>query len=179
MGIDIVCLVVMAFAFYRGYQKGLIMAVFSVAAYIIGAFATLHLSFLVSDYLAASLNVAGAWLPLLAFALTFALVVVIVNLIGKVIEKMMTRVIPTSFNRFLGSLLYMVLALVLLSLLYDVASTGDVFTEELIGQSRFAPHLADFALQIRSSLGGVIPFIEQLFQEIDLYFEEAADTISA
>jgi membrane protein required for colicin V production len=179
MAIDIACLVVLAFAFFRGYKRGLIMAVFTVAAYVIGAFATMHFSFLVSDYLAANFNISGTWLPIVAFAITFFLVVLLVRWLGKLMEKAMTRVLPTAFNRFIGSLVYMSLALVLLSLLYNVASAGDVFKDDLVARSVFAPHLDNFAGLIHDHIGDVIPFVEQLFDRIDAYFEEAAGKIEA
>jgi membrane protein required for colicin V production len=178
MGIDIACLVVLAFAFYRGYQKGMIMAVFTVASYIIGAFAMLHLSFLVSDYITNNFNVSGTWLPILAFALTFSLAVLLIRWIGKLIEKGMTRVIPTSFNRFMGSLLYITMALIILSLIYNVAGAAEIFQDDLVATSIMAPHLEKFALIIQNNIGDVIPFVERLFNDIDSYFEEAAVKIA-
>lgn len=179
MAIDIACLVILAFAFFRGYKKGLIMAVFTVVSYVVGAFATMHLSFVASDYISSNFNIPGTWLPLVAFAVTFGIVVLVIRWLGKLIEKAMMKVLPTAFNRFLGSILYMALALILLSLVYNVAFTADVFKDDLIARSVFAPHLGNFADMIHDNIGDVIPFVERLFNEIDAYFEEAAGKISA
>jgi membrane protein required for colicin V production len=177
MGIDLACGVVLAIAFFRGYNKGLIMAVFTIAGYVIGVFATMHLSFLISDYLSSNFNIPGTWLPFLAFALTFSAAVLIVNFIGKIIEKGLTRVLPTSFNRFLGSILYLGFAIILLSMIYEVATTASIFKEDLIASSFMAPHLETFTGIIEQNFGGVIPFVKNLFNEIDIYFQTLSGKI--
>jgi membrane protein required for colicin V production len=179
MGIDIACYVIFAFAFYRGYQKGLIMSVFTVAAYLAGAFATMHLSFVISDYMARNFNLPGTWLPLISFALTFGITVMLIRLIGKAIEKGMNKVLPTSFNRFLGSMLYLICGIVLLTLLYDVAVSANIFKEDLIAKSFMAPHLEQFGAIIKDNIGDVVPFVKGLFHEIDQYFKEIANRVES
>ena len=178
MGIDIACAVVLTIAFFRGFRSGFIMALFTIAAYVIGVFATMHLSFVISDYVSTNFNVPGTWLPLLAFALTFGIVVIVVIAIGKMIEKGLKHVLPTTFNRFLGSLLYLVFAIILLTLVYEVGTSASIFKENLIAHSYMAPYLEAASSIIQDNIGDTIPFVKGLFNDIDAYFEELSDKVS-
>jgi membrane protein required for colicin V production len=89
MFIDILVAIALVFATVKGIRNGLIIAVFSILAFIIGLAAALKLSTVVASWLAQSTNINVQWLPFLAFALVFLLVVLAVRSVAKLIEKAM------------------------------------------------------------------------------------------
>ena len=177
MGIDIVIAILLVIAFLKGYSQGIIMSVFSFAAYLIGFFVTMNLSFIVSDYLSNNLNIPGKWLPIIAFILTFATVVLLVKMVGKLIEKGMSRILPTMFNRLLGSALWITIVVILSSLLLQVLLAGNLFEPRLLESSIAFPYLEEVGLFIKENIGDVIPLIKNLFHDVDEYFKGLPEVI--
>ncbi|HMW27400.1 MAG TPA: CvpA family protein, partial [Ferruginibacter sp.] len=66
MLIDLAFGVLMLLAIFKGYQKGFVIAVFSLLAFIIGLAAALKLSTVVAAYLHDSTSISVRWLPLVA-----------------------------------------------------------------------------------------------------------------
>ena len=82
MLIDLAFGVLMVLAIFKGYQKGFVIAVFSLLAFIIGLAAALKLSTVVAAYLHDSTSISVRWLPLVAFLLVFLVVVILVTRSG-------------------------------------------------------------------------------------------------
>ena len=71
MLIDLVFAVLVFFACIKGLRKGLIIALFSVVAFIVGLAAALKLSAVVANKLSENLEVSGKWLPVISFTVVF------------------------------------------------------------------------------------------------------------
>jgi membrane protein required for colicin V production len=89
----------MVIALFKGFQKGLILAFFSIIAFIIGLAAALKFSVIVADYLKDSVNISAKWLPFIAFALVFFAVVLLVRLGAKLVEKTFQAMMLGWLNR--------------------------------------------------------------------------------
>jgi len=146
------------------------MSIFTAVSYLVGFFVTMHLSFLVSDYLTTNFNFSGKWMPIVAFILTFSTVVLLVKFLGKIIEKGMTRILPTMFNRLLGSVLWMTVGLTIISLLFQVMLAGNLFKPNLLEASTTAPYLEQAGAFVKENMGDVLPVIKNLFRDVDEYF---------
>ena len=59
----------MLIAVFRGMQRGLLVAIFSVIACVVGLAAAIKLSAVVADHLKADAHIHSKWLPILAFVL--------------------------------------------------------------------------------------------------------------
>src|SRR5512138_3717427 len=86
MFIDFIAIALLVLSIIKGFQKGLVVAIFSLLAFIIGLAAALKLSAVVAEYLRANTNISQKWLPILAFAIVFLAVVLLVRLGAKAIE---------------------------------------------------------------------------------------------
>ena len=87
MIIDLAFLVMLLFAIIKGLQKGLIIGIFSLIAFIVGLAAALKLSSVVASYLHESTTISSKWLPVISFILVFVLVVALVGLGARLLEK--------------------------------------------------------------------------------------------
>src|SRR5438094_3768402 len=87
MLIDIIIGILLVIACIKGYQKGLIIALFSMIAFIVGLAAALKLSIWVTNHLKGRFDISDRWLPFVSFALVFLVVVLLVHLGGKLIAK--------------------------------------------------------------------------------------------
>lgn len=179
MGIDILCVLVLFIAFFKGFKQGIIMSVFSVASLLIGFFVTMHFSFLVSDYLVNNTNIGGRYLPIVAFTITFTTVAMLVRWLGKLIERGVNKLLPTTFNRLLGAGLWMALAVLLLSQAYQLMDNGNIFKDDLKTASVAVPYLEDIGGVLEDNIGDLIPFVKGLYKEADEYFKSLSEQVSA
>ena len=87
MLLDIIFAVLIVFAVLKGYQRGLIIGLFSLIAVIIGLAAAMKLSVVIADYLGKAVNISDKWMPVVSFAVVFLLVILLIRLGAKLIEK--------------------------------------------------------------------------------------------
>ena len=85
--LDFVTAIVLALGFYRGYRKGLVVAVFSFVALLLGVLVALKLSHLVSGWLIER-GAGSAWAPMVSYILLFVGVGFLVRAGARAIEGM-------------------------------------------------------------------------------------------
>ncbi|GAA4342455.1 CvpA family protein [Flaviaesturariibacter amylovorans] len=178
MGIDILVLGLLVLALLKGLRKGLVLAVFSLLAFIIGLAAALKLSALVAGYLGESTNVSGRWLPVLAFFLVFVVVLLLVRLGAKLIEGALQVVLLGWLNRLGGFLFYALLYLFVCSIVLFYADQLHLIKDSLKQSSVTWPWLAPLAPKIIAGLGAVLPFFRDGFGQLSDFFGGVAQKAS-
>src|SRR5438309_7623343 len=112
MLIDTVALVLLLMAVFKGLRKGLIIAVFSFVAFIVGLAAALKLSSVVAGYLGSQVSVSQRWLPVLAFALVFLAVALLVRLGARMLEGAVKLAMLGWLDKLGGVLFFLLIYLV-------------------------------------------------------------------
>lgn len=179
MIIDIIFLIIMALAVMKGFQKGLIIALFSIVAFIAGIAAALKLSALVSEWLSQSTNINVKWIPFIAFILIFFIVVLIIRWSAKLIEKAVEFAFLGWVNKIGGILLFAVLYTVILSVLLFFASQLHVFTQQTIQESKTYAYIQPWGPRVIDSIGTIIPIFKNVFAELQFFFEKIGSKLSA
>jgi membrane protein required for colicin V production len=172
--IDIVFAILMVMAAIKGYQKGLIVAVFSVLAYIVGLAAALKLSVVVAGYLDAGTNINSKWLPIISFAIVFFAVVIVVNLLAKWVQKTFEMAYLGWVNRILGVAIYALLYSIIYSVVLFYTEKINVLAPETIKSSVVLPWIKPIGPAVIDSLGKVIPLFKDMFEELTQFFEKLA-----
>src|SRR5678810_955263 len=98
MFIDIIAIALIVLAMIKGFQKGLVVAIFSLLAFIIGLAAAIKLSSAVAAYLGTNTIVSHRWLPILAFVVVFFIVALLVRLGAKTVSYTHLRAHETGRN---------------------------------------------------------------------------------
>lgn len=172
MFIDILVAIALVFAVVKGIRNGLIIAVFSILAFIIGLAAALKLSTVVAAWLAQSTNINVQWLPFLAFALVFLLVVLAVQSVAKLIEKAMDLAWMGWLNKLGGVLIYACMYLLILSVLFFYGTQLNLITEEARTTSVAYAYIAPVGPKVIEMIGVVIPIFSNMFSELQQFFEK-------
>lgn len=172
MIIDIVVLIAIALAIIKGLRSGLIIAVFSIIAFIIGLVAALKLSTVVAAWLAQSTNINTQWLPFIAFAAVFFLVVFAIRAVAKLIEKAVDLAWMGWANKLGGVLGYAVLYLLILSVLFFYAAQMKLLTEETIAASRTYEFIQPLGPKVIDAIGVVLPIFSNMFSQLEDFFEK-------
>lgn len=177
MLIDFIFAVCMVIACIKGYQKGLILAVFSIVAFIIGLAAALKLSALVALYLNDSISVSAKWLPLISFVLVFFVVVLLVRWGGKLIEKSIRVVLLGWVNRIGGIVFYAALYIIFLSIFLFYAEKLHLIQSSVIQSSKTYLFVQPWGPKVINGLGAIIPVFKDMFNELENFFAGISNKI--
>lgn len=124
MVIDLITVLLVAFGFYQGFNKGLIKTVFSTLSVIIAIVAALKLSPIVINILQGMIKISPAITFVMGFVLTFIVVMAAVRFIGNKLDKLMKTIHVGGVNKILGG--------ALLGLFYAILiSFGIYFMEKI------------------------------------------------
>lgn len=106
MIIDIIYAILLVLAIIKGFQRGLIVGIFSFVALVVGLAAALKLSTVVAGYIGDSVHISAEWLPFISFLVVFIGVVLLIRLGAKAIESAVEVVMLGWLNR-IGGILFM------------------------------------------------------------------------
>lgn len=104
MIIDILLLILLVLAVYKGWTKGFIMAIFVFISYFAALALAFHFSGTVEGYIRSHSSSDSKWYSFLAFLLVLIAGIIAVRLVGKIIEKSAELMMLGLVNRFLGIL---------------------------------------------------------------------------
>lgn len=173
MIIDVIFLILMVLACFKGLSKGLIVAVFSILAFIIGLAAALKLSAAVSVKLAGHMD-SSKWLPVISFLLVFIAVAILINICGRLVQKTFELVMLGWINRLGGAALYMILYSMIMSIFLFYAAQIHFIKPETAAASAVYPYLEPLGPKVINALGAIIPWFSNMFGELKTFFSDKA-----
>jgi len=127
--LDIILGILLLFAAIRGFQKGLVVEVASIAALILGIWGALHFSGATGEVLNDMLNIGESYMGIVAFLVTFVVIVILVHLIARLVEKLVQAIALGFFNRIIGMLFGIVKSAFIISLLLIIFNKIDEHLE--------------------------------------------------
>jgi len=178
MIIDLAFLVMLLFAIIKGLQKGLIIGLFSLIAFIIGLAAALKLSSVVASYLENSTTISSKWLPVISFILVFILVVALVNLGARLLEKTVEAMMLGAVNKIGGIIFYLFLETVIFSVILFFFVQLKWVSNSTIASSKVYPYVQPIGPWVINGIGSVFPMFEGLFKDLQLFFEGLSEKAS-
>jgi membrane protein required for colicin V production len=171
MLIDFIAIGLIVLAIIKGFRKGLVVAVFSLLAFVIGLAAALKLSAVVAEYLGTNINISQRWLPVLAFAIVFFVVVLLVRLGAKIIEGGLQMAMLGWLNKLGGVVFYLLLYFLIFSIILFYATQLNIIKKETAQFSTTYPIVYPIAPVVMDTLGNIIPFFEDMFVELEIFFD--------
>lgn len=175
--IDIIFVILVIMACIKGYRKGLVIALFSIVAFIIGIAAALKFSSVVAGWLSNSTNVAAKWLPVLSFALIFIAVVLLVNWGGKLIENAFKMVLLGWVNRLGGIIFYAALYIIIFSVFLFYGEKLELIKPETIKASQTYSFVQPWGPVVIDNFGKIIPIFKDMFAQLDTFFDTISNKI--
>ncbi len=173
--IDIVTFLVLALAVFKGIRNGLVMAIFSFLALLLGLLAALKLSATTSVWLVGTVQVASKWLPVLAFLLVFVVVVILVNLIGKVFESTAEWAFLGWANKAGGIIFYSIIYFLFWSVLLFYLDKLSLIRPDAMESSVTYPIIAPWGPQAVEWIATVLPVFRDIFAEIGSFLEQFSE----
>lgn len=177
MGIDIAFVILFFLAAIKGFKRGLIIAVFSILALVIGLAAAIKLSAVAAVHIGKSVSITDKWLPIVSFAAVFITVIILVRLGAKFIEKVLRFGMLGWANRLGGILFYFILYSIVLSILIFYAEQLHILKPSTIHSSATYPYIQPLGPRIINAIGEGIPIFRDMFTQLEDFFENLSHKV--
>lgn len=177
MILDLVLVIILVFAVIKGYQRGLIIGVFSFIAIIIGLAAALKLSTIAAGYIGSAIKISDTWLPIISFAVVFIIVVLLVRLGANMIQKTVEFSMLGWVNRLGGILLYVTIFIIVYSIVIFYAEQVNLIQPATIEKSITYNFIQPWGPKVIEGFGSIIPAFKGMFAELQSFFDGVAHKI--
>lgn len=174
MLIDVLFGILILLAVIKGWRRGLIVAVFSIIAIVVGLAAAMKLSTVVADWLKDSTNISVQWLPFLSFALVLIGVILIIRWGANLIEASLEVTLMGWINRLGGIVLYILIYTLSFSVLLFYAAQLKLLNEETVAQSAVYEKIQPLGPMVINTFGRLIPWFKDMFTELEGFFAQIA-----
>jgi membrane protein required for colicin V production len=173
--IDIVAVILLLLALFRGYKHGFVIAIVSSLAVIVGVAAALKLSAVVAKWLQAHINFATKWLPFISFLIVLIAVIFLVRWLAVVIDKTLKAAFLGWANKLAGILLYIAVYFVIFSVLLFYLTQLNIISKNTIDSSHTYRFIQPWGPIVINSIGKIIPIFKDLFEQLEHFFGQLAD----
>lgn len=177
MIIDSILAVLLLIATYKGYQRGLIVGVFSFIAIVVGIAAAMKLSVIAANYLQHYFKWEGAWLPAVSYFLVFIGVVLLIRLVANAMEEGVKVVKLGWVNTLGGILLYWLIFLLAYSVVVFYAVKMGVFNERATTTSVSYSYISPLGPKIIEGFATIFPLFRDMFSELENFFTGLSEKI--
>ena len=160
--LDIIFIVPLIWAAYRGFKKGLIIEVSTLIAFGLGVWGGIHFSDFIANLITDSVE--SKYVPLVSFGVTFILIVAAVFVLGKMLEKVINLVQLKLVNKVSGAAFGVAKVVLIISVILVIVNSYDqkagIVPSDLKESSLLYQPFSDVSLK-------VIPALQnsQLFNE--------------
>jgi len=177
MILDIIVAVILILAVIKGYRQGLIVALFSFIALIIGIAAAMKLSVVAAGYIGKAVDISDKWLPIISFAVVFLIAVLLVRLGAKFIQKTVELAMLGWVNRAGGILLYAGLYIIIFSVLLFYADQMNFIKPETKRESVTYSYIQPWGPKLIDGVGKIIPVFKGMFQDLEDFFDNVSKEV--
>jgi membrane protein required for colicin V production len=169
--IDAIGIIILVLSFFRGWRKGIVVALCSLLAVIIGMLAALKLSTALGAWMMEHEWVTSAWAQIISYILIFLCVLWLVRLLAKAVEGVLKMAMLGFINRLVGALLYGFIGAFIWSSMLWVANYAHLITPESMAASHTYEYFAPIAPWVFAHIGAVLPFAKDIFADLSRFFD--------
>ncbi len=177
MWIDILFLIFIAIAIWKGWSHGFIITFFTTAAWILGIIGALKFCAVVSIYLRDQYQFSSQYLTVISFIIIFIIIAFFVFMIGKALEKVVEIAQLGFINRALGVLLRVIVFIVVFSFFIWLINQAGFISPETKTQSKTFSYLLPTADAAIHFFDQYLPAVKSIFSDIEAFFEELAKKV--
>lgn len=171
MWLDIIGVVFIVYYFIRGYSKGLIVAVLSMLALLLGIVVTLSLSHPFAEWIAHKGILDSGKALVVSYIVLFIGVLVLVRVLANLLQKAAQALMLGGANAVLGGLLYALLGAMLWSILLWVCIPLHVISSSTIAESKTYHYISGLAPWFFKSVSNILPFASDAYNNFDHFLK--------
>jgi membrane protein required for colicin V production len=163
MALDILFCLLIFWACFKGYNKGLFVAAFSFAGIIIGLVVAFKISATVTEWLSQYTHIETSWMPLVSFFVIIIAILLLSKILAGILQKGMEFMLIGWINRLGGVLFYVLVYTVLLSIFLFFAEKLQLFKAHTLAESKCYPFIKPIGTMIIHNAGKIVPAINNMF----------------
>ncbi|MEI8278312.1 MAG: CvpA family protein [Bacteroidota bacterium] len=171
MVLDIIGGILLVLFFICGYQKGLIIAIFSFVGILLGAIFAMKFSQTLAQYLLDKGIITSGWGQVICYVLMFLIVVVLVWLLARLIDSALKAVMLGTINKLLGALLYVGITSFMWSSILWLCDKMHLISPATISKSYTYHFFAPIAPWVFTHIGGLLPFAKNMMADLQHFFD--------
>lgn len=141
MAIDIICILAYVYAIYKGLKNGLILAVFSLAGYILAFFVAKYFSVPVTGWVTEFSGSSSEWMPVIVYVALFISVLLMVRMVASLVEKGLSFLSLGIINKIGGVIFYVASLTIFLWFIFSVMYYLTNSSSETFAHSFFYKHI--------------------------------------
>ncbi len=178
MILDLILVVLLVIAAFKGYQRGLIVGLFSFIAIVIGIAAAMKLSTVVASYIGETIKISERWLPIISFAVVLVLVIFLVRAGAAMLQRTVELAMLGWVNRLGGIVFYAAIYLLVFSILLFYAEQIQLLQPATIENSATYSWIRPWGPAVVNGFGGIIPVFRDMFEKLESFFDVIASGIA-
>lgn len=163
MGLDIVVVLIVAFGFFTGFNRGLVKTAFDTMSLVIGILAAMQLSKYTIGLLESMFNISPKFTYLVGLVVTFIVVMAGVRFVGRRIEDILKAANINIVNKLAGGVLQGAFFAFLLSMLIWTLGNYNVMKPETKENSITYPYLEPLPEAGKSLFVAVKPIFQDFW----------------
>lgn len=158
--IDIILIIPLLWFGYKGFTKGFIIEIASLAALMLGIYGGIYFSNFIAGYLSKWFEIKSDYLPLISFSVTFLLIVIIVFLVARGVDKIVKSAALSLPNRLAGAVVgaaktFIIMGVVLL-LVNKYDNNGMFLKKEVRDNSLLYNPMSELVVKIYPSISSMV-----------------------
>lgn len=174
MILDSILLLLAILAFIRGWQKGLLWAICSLIAVVLGIIIAMKLSGDLSTYLFNQQMLTGKYTMLICFAILFFGTLFLFRMAVKLIESVLDKLFLGWINHLLGATLYTFFVVFIISTFCWLADQVQLLKPEMKQSSISYSYLQNFAPKTIEVITQYLPFGKDMIQKVGEHLAEVS-----
>ena len=176
MVVDIITVIILVYAIYKGWTKGFTMAIFTLASYFISILLALQFSGMVAGYIRDFAKSDSKWYSFLSFVLVLVAGIIAVRIIGKILEKSAQVLMLGLPNKLLGILFFSFIYLTVFAIVLVYAEKFEMIDHYNVGESKSYDYLLRCGKWFIDQCSKWMPAIKNLFNDTKSAIQEQMHT---
>ena len=172
MILDCILLVLMLLAFIRGWKKGLLWAICSFIAVLLGIIIALKLSGEFSEYLFVQQILTSKYTMIISFVILFLGTLFLFRMLIKLIEGVLDKLFLGWINHLLGALLYSFFVVFIVSTFCWLANQIQLLKPAMKAESKSYAYIEPVAPKTIDLISKYTPFCKDMIRKIESHLEE-------
>jgi membrane protein required for colicin V production len=162
---DIILIVLLLLGAWSGYRKGFLMALFSLAAFLLGLFGAYHLMGDGVVWLGSKIEADPKLMPYISFMIIFLVIVIAVKIIGSILRATIAKTVLGEADNILGAILGIFRYGFMLSIvMWIMTSLHFNLPQDWRKDSVVLPVMEKTAPYIAGKAGSMFPSVGELFK---------------
>ena len=125
--LDLILIIPLVWAAYKGFTKGLIFSAASLIALVLGIYGAIHFSIFAEAYINEWIEINQRYLTLIAFIVTFLVIIIAVHLLAFFLDRIIKAVALGIVNRLAGVIFNLVKVAFILSIILSIINFYDSY----------------------------------------------------